>query len=161
MSILKAPSSYHASDKIYGLITALPLLVFLEKHLESSTMAIYSVFFTLVAIWLAESYSQYYISSYMNKKTPSGKEIRKILSSEYAVVISSNLILLPFFLELLGIISLSLAYNVAQFIGLLLLFIVGFRLAIHIGKPLAQRFLFGFVSTSIGLFIIIMKVWVH
>ncbi len=161
MNIIKAPQSYHASDKIYGLITALPLLIFLEKHSEPSTIAILSIFFTLVAIWLAESYSQYYISAYTNKETPSKKEIRKILTSEYAVVISSNLILLPFFLELLGIISLAFAYNLAQFIGILLLFIVGFRLAIHIGKPLMQRILFGFISASIGLFIIIMKALIH
>lgn len=161
MSIFKGSKSYHASDKIYGLITALPVLIILEKHQEPSTTAILLVFFTLVAIWLAESYSQYYVSAYTQKKMLSGKEIRAILSNEYAVVISSNLILLPFFLELLGIMSLAVAYNAAQFIGIFLLFIIGYRLAIHIERPLMQRFLFGFVSASIGLFIVILKDLVH
>lgn len=155
--MLKQANPKHASGRIYGLITALALLVTLEAKQKPSLTTIIVVFVTLVTIWLAESYAHYYVKAYQNKRSLSKDETLHILKEEVGVVLSSNMILIPFVLELLGLMSLANAYNWSQFLGVAILFVIGYRLAIRLEKKLPGRIVSGAVSASLGLVIVLMK----
>ncbi len=160
-NIINSPKSHHATDKIYGLVTVLPLLVAMEHAHRGSVYAIIFILVTLFTIWLAESYSEFYKKVYKTKKHLAKGDIGKILRKEFVVMLSANAILLPFVLELFGIVNIEVAYNLASVIGVLLLFRIGFRLSLYIDKKISSAFLYGAVSASFGLVIIILKYLIH
>lgn len=159
--IITAPKSYHATDKIYGLVTVLPLLVVLEHGHKDSRYAITFILVTLLTIWLAESYAEFYKRVYSQKKHLERTEIATIVRKEFVVMLSANAILLPFVLELFGWIELTVAYNLAAMIGIFLLFRIGFRLSLHINQKISSAMLYGAVSASFGFVIILLKYLVH
>lgn len=159
--IIKVPKSYHATDKIYGLVTVMPLLVVLEHGHKDSRYAITFILVTLLTIWLAESYAEFYKRAYGQKKHLRRTEIATIVKKEFVVMLSANAILLPFVLELFGWIELTVAYNLAAVIGVLLLFRVGFRLSLYIDQKISLAMLYGAVSASFGFVIILLKYLIH
>jgi hypothetical protein len=159
--LLGAPNSYHATDKIYGLVTALPLLAFLEHNDKDSGHAIGYVLTTLFAIWMAESYAEFYKLAYKEKKHLTAPKIRQIVKKEFVVMVSANLILLPFVLELFGMIDLPTAYMMAQVFGILLLFRIGFRLSMYIDRSWKWAIIYGAISASFGLIIVFIKSFLH
>jgi len=160
-NIIKTPKSYHATDKIYGLVTVLPLLVVLEHGHKDSRHAIIFILVTLLTIWLAESYAEFYKRAYSQKTHLTRTEIFTIIKKEFVVMLSANAILVPFVLELMGLVELSLAYNLAAIIGVLLLFRIGFRLSLHINQKISSAVLYGAVSASFGFVIILLKYLIH
>jgi hypothetical protein len=161
LDIVTAPRSYHTSDKIYGFVTVLPLLVVLEHGHKDSSYAIILILVTLLTIWLAESYAEFYKRAYRHKKHLEKKEIGTIVKKEFVVMVSANAILIPFVLELFGWIELTVAYDLAAWIGIFLLFRIGFRLSLYIDKKISSAFLYGTVSASFGLVIILLKYLTH
>jgi len=161
LNVIKAPTSYHATDKIYGFVTVLPLLVVLEHGHRDSRYAITFILITLLTIWLAESYAEFYKRAYSQKRHLSRTEIGTIVRKEFVVMFAANAILLPFVLEMFGIIELSVAYNLASMIGILFLFRIGFRLSIYINQKLFSAMLYGAVSASFGFVIILLKYLLH
>ncbi len=159
--IISAPRSYRAIDKVYGLVTSIPLLAYLEHEGKSSGAAIVFILVTLFSIWLAESYSGFYKAVYKTKKHLSGSKILEIMKREFAVMLSANLLFVPFLLQMAGLISLETAYQLAQFIGILLLFRVGFRLSLHIDQSLFRALKYGAVSASFGIIVVLIKSLVH
>ena len=158
---IKTPKSYHATDKIYGLVTVLPLLVALEHGHKDSKYAIMFILITLLTIWLAESYAEFYKRVYNNKKHLERAEITTIVRKEFVVMLSANAILIPFVLELFGWIELTVAYNLAAVIGIFLLFRIGFRLSLYIDKKISSAILYGAVSASFGFVIVLLKYLIH
>ena len=161
LGIFTATKSYHATDKIYGLVTVLPLLVAMEHGHKESKYVIMFILITLLTIWLAESYAEFYKRVYRDKRHLRANEITSILRKEFVVMLSANAILIPFVFELFGWIELSTAYNLAALIGVLLLFRIGFRLALYINDRLLHAFMYGVVSASFGLVIILLKYLIH
>ncbi|MEA3323102.1 MAG: hypothetical protein U9Q12_02675 [Patescibacteria group bacterium] len=116
---------------------------------------------TLLTIWLAESYAEFYKRAYSQKKHLTRVEVLAITRKEFVVMAAANAILLPFVLELFGWIELSLAYNLAALIGIMLLFRVGFRLSLYIDHKFFPAVLYGAVSASFGFVIILLKYLIH
>ena len=160
-NIITEPKSYHASDKIYGLVTVLPLLVVLEHGHKDSQYAITLILVTLLTIWLAESYAEFYKRAYSQKKHLVKREIFTITKKEFVVMLSANAILIPFVLELFGWIELTVAYNLAAIIGILLLFRIGFRLSFYLDQKISSAMIYGAVSASFGFVIILLKYLIH
>ncbi len=158
---VKEPKSYHASDKIYGLVTVLPLLVVLEHGRKDSQYAITVILVTLLTIWLAESYAEFYKKAYSHKRHLEKVEINTIIKKEFVVMLSANAILIPFVLEFFGWIELTVAYNLAAWIGVILLFRIGFRLSLYIDKKFSSAMMYGAVSASFGFVIILLKYLIH
>ncbi len=161
LSNVKTPKSYHATDKIYGLVTVLPLLVVLEHGHKDSKYAIIFILVTLFSIWLAESYAEFYKRAYGQKRHLAKVEVLTIVKREFVVMLSANAILLPFVLELFGLVELTVAYNLAAMIGILLLFRIGFRLSLYIDQKISSAVLYGAVSASFGFVIILLKYLTH
>lgn len=81
---------------------------------------------------------------------------------DVAPVVSSALPAIAIlFLALFGIMSVGDALEIAQFVGIGLLFFYGFRIGQYLHEPLLRQVFSGVFMASAGLLIVLIKVLLH
>lgn len=151
----------YSARKVYGLIITLALIISLQKYQTNSLNIIITIVGSLLVIALAEIYVHYVTLSSKKRKKLSYFDIKCLIKKEFNVMFASEIPVILFFLEFIGIISLDLAFFLAQVFGILALFVFGYILGKNLEKDFLGKLFFGLISSLFGIFIISLKIFFH
>jgi hypothetical protein len=150
-----------ASKIIYGLITVMALLAVLELHPPSALAAMVTLFGTALALALAEAYAEMVARMLHLQREPSSAEFRHLWRDVSPIVSSALPAIAILFLALFDILSVGDALELAQIVGIGLLFLYGFRIGQSLHEPLLRQMFTGIFMASAGLLIVLIKVLLH
>lgn len=151
----------YAARKVYGLIITLALIISLQAYSTSSVKIIITILGTLFVIALAETYVHYVALSVKKKGHLSREDFLHLLKEEFSVMVASEIPVILFILEIIGLISLSTAFLLAEILGVVALFIFGYVLGTQLEKKFIRRLCFGLISSLFGLLVISLKLFFH
>lgn len=143
---------------IYGFVTAMAVIAALADR-DANVFVIAGVAIgTSIALALTFVYSHWLAGSYSDQPHAGGR----VAWNFEAPTIIGPLILSAFMIAVkLGGAEVWEAAESAMWLGVVILFVLGFRIAQHGGHTRWQAFKFGVIDSSIGASLVLAKVLVH
>jgi hypothetical protein len=146
---------------IYGAIIGLALVVVLEQHPPSPTVAAGSLIATAIAVGLADLYSDVVGTETRTRHHVSRSHLAEITSDATAVAFGISFPAVFFVLAGLGAMEVDTAFTLAKWSGLGLIGFYGFAAARLSGARLPMCLLQAVGAALIGALLIAMKALLH
>jgi hypothetical protein len=145
-------------EAIYGVIAIMALIVYLEDHPPSPWSTVGTVLAGTIALAVAKTYA----TALFDILSKRGEARRAALLEEWRsampLLLYPQVTTLVFVACALGLLSLDLAFSVAEVVGSLSLFVAGQEMARRLGLPRSRRLLSGLAIGAVGVLIVSVKV---
>ena len=145
--------------KVYGIIITLSIIISLEHEHARSIKIILLVLGALFAIALAEIYVKFTAKVLQKKQKLEKEERRELFREEFSIMFAANIPVLIFFLEIFNLICIETAFFLAKAFSIASLFVYGYMLGVVLEKPFFKKVFTGFMSTTLGFLIILLKLF--
>ena len=150
------------SEFVYGTVAGMVAISGLDGgHGASWLQTGAIILFGSAAIWLAHSYALLVGHRIASAQQVTGRDLANFLSGSWPIVVAGFVLCLPLPGTALGIWSLSTALRISGFLGLAMLALVGILSGIASKETWPRRLFLAFVSTALGLFVLIVELLAH
>ena len=149
------------SEVLYGTVTVLAVILVLENHAEGASQVVFAVVGTTWALAFARVYADLIAEILRRGQRFRRSDLQRIWHEVRPVMVYSQLPTLVFILSALGLLPLDLSFEIAQTLGVLVLFAVGYAVGRKVGQSRLRSLLSSFVIAAIGGSIILLKIFTH
>lgn len=149
------------SKAIYGTISVLAVLLIMEEHPPTAWHGAMTLFGSVLAIALAEAYSETIAEILAGRKGLTRKEMVHIWVQTRPILLSANTPTLMFCLSGLGLLHVESAILIAKVLLYVSLFIYGSRISRMLGNSWLRSLLSGLFTLGIGVLITLIKTFFH
>ena len=153
---------HRLSEFIYGTVTALVAIAGISTDAEARwTNAVAIIVIGATAVWAAHAYSHAISQRIAGGRRLHGHEIWEILRGSWPIVTAGFLVVTPFLLVALGVLTMTAALDLASLLGLAILAIVGYLSGVATGEAIPRRLTLAALSLGLGLIIVILEFATH
>lgn len=143
---------------VYGMVTAMAVIAALADGDANVFYMAGAAISTSLALALTFVYSHWLAGSYANKGHGGSREAWQF---ELPTIIAPVVLSIVMAVVKLSGASAVVAAESTMWVGTVLLFVLGFRIAQHSGRSRKQAFAFGLLDSAIGASLVLAKVLIH
>ena len=153
--------THDVSRAIYGAISVLAVLLIMDDHPPTVGAAAINVFGTVLAVALAEAYSEVIGETIAHKKQFTLETAKKAWLSTRPVFVSASLPIFIILLSLTGLYSIHASFTISKVYIYVYLFVFGLRVGRLFDAQRSRVLLSGLFTLSIGILISLIKGGFH
>lgn len=149
------------AEVLYGTVTVLAVVLVLEEHASGAWGVVFSIVGTTWALAFARAYADS-IAEILHRGHRFGRaDLRRVWREVRPVMFYSQLPTLVFVLSAFGLFPLGLSFEIAQTLGVVILFLAGYFVGRKVGLSVPRSLLASLTIGVLGTSIILLKIFTH
>ncbi len=157
----RQPFAANYAGAIYGTILSMAVISTASRDSELGPIAIAGwAAATALVFWIAHVYANFVVAGY-DRPREAGAVLRRTMKREWPLVQGSLIPAAAMLLAPLGLVDTESATYVAVGVGVALLFAAGLAIGTREELSWGRRFTIATINASIGILIVLLKIFVH